>query len=271
MTPPVYPSSTMVVLSTVATHAFDKSCPYLSLKSSAAVSTPNLLSQRSARQSSFRDIQWRSVSRRIGEQILCGPGLAFDIKSLHSQDTNLHVSAPVLTQGILEVMFLSDGPAISENITYPSIFDLRCDSNVRNKFRTVRSVTTEATSLSLEVTSFTRTDVSSLAASGRDGVGIPSASRKRRKNNACGPSSRNTHRDKPSELQLNKGIVRPGDGKCSHFCCCCCCHLDNSSHCRPGSSSQSPKGARVRPIHSKLPLCTAKRMETPNPEENYKT
>lgn len=82
---------------------------------------------------------------------------------------------------------------------------------MQNKFRTVRSVTTEATSLSLEVTSFTRTDVSSLAASGRDGVGIPSASRKRRKNNACGPSSRNTHRDKPSELQLNKGIVRPGD------------------------------------------------------------
>lgn len=82
---------------------------------------------------------------------------------------------------------------------------------MQNKFRTVRSVTTEATSLSLEVTSFTRTDVSSLAASGRDGVGIPSASRKRRKNTACGPSSRNTHRDKPSELQLNKGIVRPGD------------------------------------------------------------
>ncbi|KAI6041286.1 hypothetical protein EDC04DRAFT_2893262 [Pisolithus marmoratus] len=125
---------------------------------------------------------------------------------------------------------------ITENTAYSSIFDLRRNSNAQNKFGTVRTVTTEATSLGSEVPSFTRTEASSLAASlveemGRrhststEGTRIsdrrPSepviadlvSLTEEEENSACGSSSRDTHRDKPTEPQANKDVVRLGKGK----------------------------------------------------------
>lgn len=69
----------------------------------------------------------------------------------NSQDVNLSLS----------VLVLQEIP----DVTFSSIFDLRRNSNAQNKFGTVRTVTTEATSLGSEVPSFTRTEASSLAAS----------------------------------------------------------------------------------------------------------
>ncbi|KAI6126396.1 hypothetical protein EV401DRAFT_1885559 [Pisolithus croceorrhizus] len=125
---------------------------------------------------------------------------------------------------------------ITENTAYSSIFDLRRNSNAQNKFGTVRTVTTEATSLGSEVPSFTRTEASSVAASLAEEMGrrrststestrisdrrpsepvIPDlvSLTEEEENSACGSSSRDTHRDKPGELQANKDVVRLGKGK----------------------------------------------------------
>ncbi|KAH0836723.1 hypothetical protein J3R83DRAFT_8452 [Lanmaoa asiatica] len=104
---------------------------------------------------------------------------------------------------------------ITENTVYSSIFDLRRNSSAQNKFGTIRTVTTEATSLGSEVPSFTRTEASSVAASlaeemarRRNISGDGSRTRDRRpsepatpdlvslleeeENSACGSSSRET-------------------------------------------------------------------------------
>lgn len=125
---------------------------------------------------------------------------------------------------------------ITENTAYSSIFDLRRNSNAQNKFGTVRTVTTEATSLGSEVPSFTRTEASSLAASLAEEMGrrrststegtrisdrkpsepvVPDlvSLTEEEENSACGSSSRDTHRDKAREPQTNKDVVRLGKGK----------------------------------------------------------
>ncbi|KAG8221003.1 Pkinase-domain-containing protein [Butyriboletus roseoflavus] len=105
---------------------------------------------------------------------------------------------------------------ITENTAYSSIFDLRRNSSAQNKFGTVRTATTEATSLGSEVPSITRTEASSVAASLAEEMarrrinGDASRARDRRpsesatpdlvslleeeENSACGSSSRETAR-----------------------------------------------------------------------------
>lgn len=106
---------------------------------------------------------------------------------------------------------------ITENTAYSSIFDIRRNSSAQNKFGTIRTVTTEATSLGSEVPSFTRTEASSVAASVAEEIarrrsisGDGSRTRDRRpsepatpdlvslveeeENSACGSSSRETAR-----------------------------------------------------------------------------
>lgn len=131
---------------------------------------------------------------------------------------------------------------ITENTAYSSIFDLRRNSNAQNKFGTIRTVTTEATSLGSEVPSFTRTEASSVAASlaeemawRRNISGDGSRSRDRRpsepatpdlvslleeeENSACGSSSRDTARarspvdDGQRNRESEQVRVRLGKGK----------------------------------------------------------
>ena len=106
---------------------------------------------------------------------------------------------------------------ITENTAYSSIFDIRRNSSAQNKFGTIRTVTTEATSLGSEIPSFTRTEASSVAASvaeemarRRSTSGDGSRTRDRRpsepatpdlvslveeeESSACGSSSRETAR-----------------------------------------------------------------------------
>lgn len=131
---------------------------------------------------------------------------------------------------------------ITENTTYSSIFDLRRNSSAQNKFGTIRTVTTEATSLGSEVPSFTRTEASSVAASlaeemgrMRNISGDASRTRDRRpsepaiadlvslleeeENSACGSSSRETARagspagDGQRDHEAEQVRVRLGKGK----------------------------------------------------------
>ena len=131
---------------------------------------------------------------------------------------------------------------ITENTTYSSIFDLRRNSNAQNKFGTIRTVTTEATSLGSEIPSFTRTEASSVAASlaeemarRRNVSGDSSRTRDRRpseaatpdlvslleeeENSACGSSSRDTARarspvdDGQRDREPEQVRVRLGKGK----------------------------------------------------------
>ncbi|KAH7890826.1 hypothetical protein F5I97DRAFT_1975393 [Phlebopus sp. FC_14] len=131
---------------------------------------------------------------------------------------------------------------LTENTAYSSLFDNR-RSSVQNKFGTVRTVTTEATSLGSEAPSFTRTEASSVAASlaeemGRRRNGSLDASRARERrpsepsapdlmslaeeeeNSACGSSSRETHRGQSNARgdqrgqEVDKHVrVRLGKGK----------------------------------------------------------
>ncbi|KAF8555957.1 hypothetical protein OG21DRAFT_766594 [Imleria badia] len=131
---------------------------------------------------------------------------------------------------------------ITENTTYSSIFDLRRNSSAQNKFGTIRTVTTEATSLGSEVPSFTRTEASSVAASvaeemarRRNTSTDGSRTRDRRpsepatpdlvslveeeENSACGSSSRETARarspvdDGQRDREPDQVRVRLGKGK----------------------------------------------------------
>ncbi|KAG6332198.1 hypothetical protein ID866_6891, partial [Astraeus odoratus] len=125
---------------------------------------------------------------------------------------------------------------LTENTAYSSIFDHRRNSNAQNKFGTIRTVTTEATSLGSEIPSFTRTEASSLAASlveemGRRRTISTDAARaaerrpsepvspdlvsleEEEENSACGSSSRDTHRDNHKGPQANREVVRLGKGK----------------------------------------------------------
>lgn len=130
---------------------------------------------------------------------------------------------------------------ITENTAYSSIFDLRRNSSAQNKFGTIRTVTTEATSLGSEVPSITRTEASSVAASlaeemarRRNISGDASRARDRRpsesatpdlvslveeeENSACGSSSRETAQARSSgDGQRGHGVeqvrVRLGKGK----------------------------------------------------------
>ncbi|KAL4065848.1 Pkinase-domain-containing protein [Scleroderma citrinum] len=125
---------------------------------------------------------------------------------------------------------------LTDNTAYSSIFDLKRNTSVHNKFGTVRTVTTEATSLGSEIPSFTRTEASSLAASlaeemawrrstSTDATRIserrPSepvvpdlvSLAEEEETSACGSSSRDTHQEKPKDLQANREVVRLGKGK----------------------------------------------------------
>lgn len=131
---------------------------------------------------------------------------------------------------------------ITENTTYSSIFDLRRNSGAQNKFGTIRTVTTEATSLGSEIPSFTRTEASSVAASVAEEMARRrnistdgSRTRDRRpsepatpdlvslleeeENSACGSSSRETARasppvgDRQQDREPDQVRVRLGKGK----------------------------------------------------------
>ena len=131
---------------------------------------------------------------------------------------------------------------ITENTAYSSIFDIRRNSSAQNKFGTIRTVTTETTSLGSEVPSFTRTEASSVAASlaeemarRRNISGDGSRTRDRRpsesatpdlvslveeeENSACGSSSRETARARSPvrggerDHQPDQARVRLGKGK----------------------------------------------------------
>jgi len=131
---------------------------------------------------------------------------------------------------------------ITENTAYSSIFDIRRNSSAQNKFGTIRTVTTEATSLGSEVPSFTRTEASSVAASVAEEMarrrsisGDGSRTRDRRpsepatpdlvslveeeENSACGSSSRETARarsparDGQLDREPDQVRVRLGKGK----------------------------------------------------------
>lgn len=133
---------------------------------------------------------------------------------------------------------------ITENTTYSSIFDIRRNSSTQNKFGTIRTVTTEATSLGSEVPSFTRTEASSVAASMAEemarrrsisGDGTRTRDRDRRpsepatpdlvslveeeENSACGSSSRETARARSSvcdgqrDREPDQVRVRLGKGR----------------------------------------------------------
>ncbi|KIJ20894.1 hypothetical protein PAXINDRAFT_165722 [Paxillus involutus ATCC 200175] len=117
---------------------------------------------------------------------------------------------------------------LTENTAYSSLFDIRRNSSAQNKFGTIRTVTTEATSLGSEVPSLTRTEASSVAASmaeemsrRRNSSGDGARARERRpsepavpdlvslaeeeENSACGSSSRETARA--------KSIISKGEGE----------------------------------------------------------
>ncbi|KAF9240655.1 hypothetical protein BU15DRAFT_73886 [Melanogaster broomeanus] len=131
---------------------------------------------------------------------------------------------------------------LTENTAYSSLFDMRRNSSAQNKFGTIRTVTTEATSLGSDVPSFTRTEASSVAASvaeemsrRRNASGDGSRARERRpsepaipdlvslaeeeENSACGSSSRETARaqsaidDGQREGEPDQARVRLGKGK----------------------------------------------------------
>lgn len=130
---------------------------------------------------------------------------------------------------------------LTDNTAYSSIFDLkRASSSNQNKFGTIRTVTTEATSCS-EVPSFTRTEASSVAASmaeelsRRRGSGEPSSRLRERRpsepgvpdlvslaeeeeNSACGSSSKEHQREssrprEPSRERETEAQVRVRLGK----------------------------------------------------------
>jgi hypothetical protein len=159
------------------------------------------------------------------------------------QDSTSQVSSPSTTD------YAADYPPrqsrtssnLTENTAYSSIFDLRrASSSNQNKFGTIRTVTTEATSCS-EVPSFTRTEASSVAASmaeemGRRRSGGESTSRLRERrpsepgipdlvslaeeeeNSACGSSSKDHQRDssrprEPSRERETEAQVRVRLGK----------------------------------------------------------
>ena len=131
---------------------------------------------------------------------------------------------------------------VTENTAYSSIFDIRRNSSAQNKFSTIRTATTEATSLASEVPSFTRTEASSVAASlaeemarRRNISGDGSRTRDRRpsepatpdlvslveeeENSACGSSSRETARTRSPvrggqrDHEPDQVRVRLGKGK----------------------------------------------------------
>ncbi|KAF9223995.1 hypothetical protein BS17DRAFT_703821 [Gyrodon lividus] len=131
---------------------------------------------------------------------------------------------------------------LTENTAYSSLFDIRRNSSAQNKFGTIRTVTTDATSLGSEVPSFTRTEASSVAASmaeemgrRRNSSGDGARARERRpsepavpdlvslaeeeENSACGSSSRDTARAKSAigesqrEREPDQVRVRLGKGK----------------------------------------------------------
>ncbi|KIK98194.1 hypothetical protein PAXRUDRAFT_71369, partial [Paxillus rubicundulus Ve08.2h10] len=131
---------------------------------------------------------------------------------------------------------------LTENTAYSSLFDIRRNSSAQNKFGTIRTVTTEATSLGSEVPSLTRTEASSVAASmaeemsrRRNSSGDGARARERRpsepavpdlvslaeeeETSACGSSSRETARAKSvisegeQEQEADPVRVRLGKGK----------------------------------------------------------
>ena len=125
---------------------------------------------------------------------------------------------------------------LTENTAYSSIFDLRRNISAQTKFGTVRTATTEATSLGSEVPSFTRTEASSFAASLAEEMAwrrststdMTRISERRpsepvvpdlvslaeeEETSACGSSSRDTHRETPRDFQSNREVVRLGKGK----------------------------------------------------------
>ncbi|OJA08655.1 hypothetical protein AZE42_05281 [Rhizopogon vesiculosus] len=160
------------------------------------------------------------------------------------QDSASQVSSPSTTD------YAADYPPrqsrtssnLTDNTAYSSIFDLRrASSSNQNKFGTIRTVTTEATSCS-ETPSFTRTEASSVAASmaeemGRRRSGEPAARLRERRpsepgipdlvslaeeeeNSACGSSSREHQkeslrpRESPREQETEAQVrVRLGKGK----------------------------------------------------------
>ena len=125
---------------------------------------------------------------------------------------------------------------LTENTAYSSIFDLRRNVSAQTKFGTVRTATTEATSLGSEIPSFTRTEGSSLAASLVEEMGwrrststdttrlserrpsepvVPDlvSLAEEEETSACGSSSRDTHQERPKDPQGDREVVRLGKGK----------------------------------------------------------
>lgn len=125
---------------------------------------------------------------------------------------------------------------LTENTAYSSIFDLRRNISAQTKFGTVRTATTEATSLGSEVPSFTRTEASSFAVSLAEEMAwrrststdttrvserrpsepvVPDlvSLAEEEETSACGSSSRDTHRETSTNLQGNREVVRLGKGK----------------------------------------------------------
>lgn len=160
------------------------------------------------------------------------------------QDLTSQVSSPSTTDYAAEYPPRQSRTSsnLTENTAYSSIFDLRrASSSNQNKFGTIRTVTTEATSCS-EVPSFTRTEASSIAASmaeemGRRRSGEPASRLRERRpsepgipdlvslaeeeeNSACGSSSRDHQREssRPREPERERETeaqvrVRLGKGK----------------------------------------------------------
>ena len=186
-------------------------------------------------------LRTRSKSRHSGDS---GSGLPPDSNFLDFPTRESQSSSPTLGEYGQDFPLRQSRTSsnITENTAYSSIFDLRRNSSAQNKFGTIRTVTTEATSLGSEVPSFTRTEASSVAASlaeemawRRNISGDGSRARDRRpsepatpdlvslleeeENSACGSSSRETARarspvdDGQRYYEPEQVRVRLGKGK----------------------------------------------------------
>jgi hypothetical protein len=173
-----------------------------------------------------------------------GSDLPPDPNSLHFPTREFQSSSPTLGDHGPDSPLRQSRTSsnITENTAYSSIFDIRRNSSAQNKFSTIRTVTTEATSLASEVPSFTRTEASSVAASLAEEMvrrhnisGDGSRTRDRRpsepatpdlvslleeeENSACGSSSRETARarspvrDGQRDREPDLARVRLGKGK----------------------------------------------------------
>ncbi|KAG9313050.1 Pkinase-domain-containing protein [Chiua virens] len=170
-------------------------------------------------------LRTRSKSKRSDN---CGSELLSDANSLDFPTRESQSSIPTL--GDYGHDFPLRQSRTSSNITeataYSSIFDLRRNSSAQNKFGTIRTVTTEATSLASEVPSFTRTEASSVAAS------IAEEMARRRSINGDGSRTRDRRPSEPATPDL----VRV---------------LEEEEHSACGSSSRETARARspVADIH----------------------